>query len=487
MARIAVQRVRPHLPPTCRCPNPVIHAERTLHWFRAPLLVWRLGISALMLGGGCYTRHSFSTSDAGDAGSPDGNGSIEPLEARYTGIDEFTAQWGNFQDATQLGDGIALLAETAAWGAGGSDALVVATGPNGDLLWDITLGGTEDERVRALANTHDGALLVAGGTKSFPDSQGRENGWIVRLNIDGNIKWQVSLGTDNFDWLNAIVQTPDNGFLGGGYTIDGAWAVKIDSNGSPIWSKQYSSNRVIATVIPTSQDTYILAGDVGANAWIAEVDVNGEIIRETAVGVPNGLNHTFLKANQTASGYAVAGTVLVDFGSYSNHQAWFVKLSGELTVEADTIYRSEGSGRLNDLITLSDDRLLAIGNISGACLLWIDTDADLIRYRELNFSGNFFRQRLFSRSNNHVLIADNHYQDLPDTIQYGLLISEFGVEIPPQQLWCTATSEVSDVVKVRNTATNSTVTTTVQSLSLESTPISLTVTRDNLTATQSCN
>lgn len=441
----------------------------------------------LILGEGCYTQHSFSTSDAGYTDAPDSSSSMQPLEVRYTGVDRFTAQWGLFKDATRLDEGIALLAETAAWGAGAGDALVVATEANGDLLWDVTLGGTEDERVRALVNTHDGALLVAGGTKSFPDSQGRENGWLVSLNKDGSIRWQHSIGTDNFDWLHAIVQTTDGGYLGGGYTLDAAWVAKFDTNGSPIWSKQYGNNQTVMTVGQTSQDTYILAGDVGANAWIAEVDLDGDIIRETAVVIPNGVNHSFLKVNQIAGGYVVAGTVSVDFGGYSDHQAWFVKLNSELEVETDTIYRSEGYGRLNDLITLSDGRWLAIGSLSGTSLLWIDTDASLIKYRELNFSSVGSHQRLIPWNSSHVLLAASDYRELPDAIPYGLFVSEFAPEGPPQQAWCTATTDLFDIDEIRNTAFNSTVTTTVKTLTLESTPMSVTVTRDNLTATQSCN
>jgi hypothetical protein len=62
---------------------------------------------------------------------------------------------------------------------GDTDALVIKTGSDGGLLWEMTLGGTNDDEGRAAVETDDGGYAVAGFTES--SGAGGRDVWLVRL------------------------------------------------------------------------------------------------------------------------------------------------------------------------------------------------------------------------------------------------------------------------------------------------------------------
>lgn len=62
---------------------------------------------------------------------------------------------------------------------GDADALVIKTGSDGGLLWEMTLGGTGDDEAGAAIETDDGGYAIAGFTESF--GAGGRDVWLVQL------------------------------------------------------------------------------------------------------------------------------------------------------------------------------------------------------------------------------------------------------------------------------------------------------------------
>ena len=82
------------------------------------------------------------------------------------------------------------------------DIWVVQLSPQGQLLAETTLGGSEPELVRSICCTSDGGYLLAGSTLSDNgDVQGLHTGtsfgndaWIVKLDARLQMIWQRCLG-----------------------------------------------------------------------------------------------------------------------------------------------------------------------------------------------------------------------------------------------------------------------------------------------------
>lgn len=143
--------------------------------------------------------------------------------------------------------GYAVAGWTQSFGAGGIDGWIVRVDEEGNVAWQRTLGGAGGEMFHALAATADGEFLLAGWTTSF-GSQGVD-GWLVKLNGDGSVAWQRTYGGARDDYFYSVQQSSDGGFVVGGSTASfdaagmDAWLLKLDADGSVMWARRLGSGR----------------------------------------------------------------------------------------------------------------------------------------------------------------------------------------------------------------------------------------------------
>ena len=102
------------------------------------------------------------------------------------------------------------------FGAGQPDFWVLKLSSEGDIGWQKTYGGSEVETAYSIQQTIDGGYVVAGETRSF----GTGNGdiWILKLTSDGNIEWQKTYGGSQDEKASSIQQTYDGGYIVAGFT-----------------------------------------------------------------------------------------------------------------------------------------------------------------------------------------------------------------------------------------------------------------------------
>jgi hypothetical protein len=105
---------------------------------------------------------------------------------------------------------------------GEGDEWVVKLDDNGDLQWQKSLGGTSDEIASNILQTADGGYIAAGTTLSndgdVSGNQGGYDQWIVKLDGSGNIQWQKTLGGSGDDWASDLQQIADGGYVVAGTT-----------------------------------------------------------------------------------------------------------------------------------------------------------------------------------------------------------------------------------------------------------------------------
>jgi hypothetical protein len=185
------------------------------------------------------------------------------------------------QSVVQTSDeGYALAGRTYGIGAGLSDFYLVKTDENGNMIWNQTYGGTENDYPSSMIQTSDGGFALAGYTESF--GAGSQDYWLVKTDSDGNEEWNQTYGGSGYDEATSLVQTSDGGYVLAGSSTsveNGAvWLVKTDANGNMLWNKQPSPAYVQlsdpSSVIVTSDGGYALSGDF----WVIKTDVNGDIL-----------------------------------------------------------------------------------------------------------------------------------------------------------------------------------------------------------------
>ena len=89
------------------------------------------------------------------------------------------------------------------------DFWVLKTDANGNVLWDRTIGGNNNDIVYSVHQTADGGYLLGGNSHSGISGDKSENNqnfdfWIVKLSNNGSKLWDRTIGGSSFDYLWAL-------------------------------------------------------------------------------------------------------------------------------------------------------------------------------------------------------------------------------------------------------------------------------------------
>jgi len=119
---------------------------------------------------------------------------------------------------------------------GREDAWIAKLDENGEIVWDKAFGGIEAEVANSIIQTGDGGYVLAGYTWS--EGAGREDAWIIKLDENGEIVWDKTFGGSDEDVARCIIQAEDGGYVLAGYTESkgagryDAWVIKLDEKGN---------------------------------------------------------------------------------------------------------------------------------------------------------------------------------------------------------------------------------------------------------------
>lgn len=298
----------------------------------------------------------------------------------------------------QTSDGGFILAGESRSGVGGEktqvnngayDVWVVKTDLNGNLQWDACYGGSDDDRLNAVQQTTDGGYLFGAWTNSplgFDVSEvgkGLTDMWLIKADASGQKMWDHRFGGSDNEYLYALDQTHDGGFILGGYTRSpvggdvsevgqGAydfWLLKTDGMGTKLWDKRYGGlmDEKGKSIYETSDGGFMMGGWSQSNAggdksqdtkgitdyWVVRVDVEGRKFWDMDLGA--NLDERLHAVPQTADGGFIIGghsnSGLNGDKSQSNEglsDYWMVKLSAPIPT-AVYFADADGDGFGNEL------------------------------------------------------------------------------------------------------------------------------------------
>jgi len=132
--------------------------------------------------------------------------------------------------------GYAVAGFTVSEDTGDRDIWVIKLDKEGNKIWDKTPGGTSEDWANSIIQTKDRGYMVAGWTSSM--GAGKTDVWIIKLNKRGDLVWDETFGGSEDDEAHSIVQTDDGGYAVAGWTESkGAgnsdvWIIKLDENGN---------------------------------------------------------------------------------------------------------------------------------------------------------------------------------------------------------------------------------------------------------------
>jgi hypothetical protein len=347
------------------------------------LFVGSVGASSEMwnqtYGGGGYesARSVVATSDGGyaiagirDYGGTEDNRLVDWWLVK---TDEFgDMEWNKVYAGGMLQDeprslvvmadgGYAIAGYTNSYGAGNDDCWLVKTNEYGEMKWNRTYGGTEDDSASSLVATSDGGCAMAGFTRSF--GAGQNDFWLVKIDASGNVEWNQTYGGTDYDSASSLVVTSDGGYAIAGRTssfgsgIQDCWLIKTDKFGNVEWNQTYGGTEddSASSLVVTSDGGYALAGATNAfgdgDFWLIKLDGAGKLEWNQTYTEPNSV-WTWSLIATSDGGYAILGNTVSSGAGSSDF--WLVKTDAMGNTEWNRTYGGPEPDYPYSLVEASD-------------------------------------------------------------------------------------------------------------------------------------
>ncbi len=259
---------------------------------------------------------------------------------------------GSRLDVANTPDGGYVLLASSSSGISGEKTVtgdgywIIKTDAAGVIEWQKNYNGDSRDDPASIASTQDGGYILGGTSNSGVSgaktevSRGGNDYWILKLNKDGNIEWQKTIGGDGDDALVRVVPSPDGGYIVGGTSRSTAsgdktegpkggrgvdlWVVKLKNTGDIAWQKTIGTDigsDNLMDVIPTLDGGFLVSGSTTngisgdkteaskgrTDYWLIKLNATGTIEWDKAVGGTQSESQG--KLVQTAdSGFVVCGS-----------------------------------------------------------------------------------------------------------------------------------------------------------------------------------
>ena len=224
---------------------------------------------------------------------------------------------------------------------GGDDMWVVKTDATGNMVWDQRLGTADADDCNHGIQTADGGYILVGSSFGGIDTDkteanyGSHDGWVVKLDAAGNKVWDRGFGGSMTDIFEAVLATPDGGYLLGGRSWSPAdgnktsagygnydyWVVKIDPAGTKEWENSFggSEHDQLWSLALDNDGGFLLFGSSGSPAdgnkteaslgdkdyWVVKIDNTGNKVWEKAWGTSGSDQGKSIAV--TNDGYIISG------------------------------------------------------------------------------------------------------------------------------------------------------------------------------------
>jgi len=188
-----------------------------------------------------------------------------------------------------------------------SDIIVEKISSNGNTIWRKCFGGNGYEKSYSIIRTPDHHYLIAGESRTISGDVTNNSGlidvWLLKIDENGNLIWQNSYGGSQNDIPSSVTLSSDNGYVIAGMSRsnDGLlsqnqgqndyWVFKVDSSGNIQWQRSLggSGNDQAKSIIRLQDGNFIIAGTTNSangditqafgndDTWIVKlIDINSQ-------------------------------------------------------------------------------------------------------------------------------------------------------------------------------------------------------------------
>lgn len=334
------------------------------------------------------------------------------------------------------------------------------------IEWQASFGGLQPEGTARVLEVSDGIILAVNSLSGVSGNKtvinyGATDGWLIKLDFDGEILWQKGYGGSDHDNIVFIIESNNGDLLLGFNSSSGSsgnrtaplkgvndyWLVKTDSSGEILWDRSYGSNgeERLHGLLELSNGNIILTGhsvdgtisfDKTENqysfmdAWVVAADLDGNYLWDKTIG----------GSGFEGGGYSIAidDTIFVLISSSSNQSGlrneplkgsrdiWLSKLDLNGEIISSFFYGGNGYDMVTGVGVYDQDKIVVSSysdsdmsydkteNSKGGQDYWVFMlDKDLIIRGEKTIGGQDADAMscVISRGNK-ILLAGNSFSDV---------------------------------------------------------------------------
>lgn len=289
---------------------------------------------------------------------------------------------------------------------GAGDFWILETDPQGDILWQKTLGGNGQDAIVATLELDAQVYVMAGESYSGVSGEktqpvwGDRDLWLVKMDAQRNIVWQQNYGGTGIETLFDIISTSDGGFLVSSYsdspisgektteTFGGTdlWLLKLDRDGQLEWQQSFGGdgNELFGKLLETGKGTFLLSatsysGATGnktepsrgqSDGWILELDSQGNILWQRTIGgtsadammdVIPALDGGYILAGESSSG--IGGDKSVPRKAATD--LWVIKIDPQGNILWQNTYAGDVGEWFSAIVPSTSGYLLSAMSYSG--------------------------------------------------------------------------------------------------------------------------
>jgi gliding motility-associated-like protein len=274
--------------------------------------------------------------------------------------------------------------------AGGDDMQILKTDVCGNVIWKKQYGGTRFEQTFTVTPSPDKGYLLSGNTTSteLPNYHGGPwDALLCKIDESGNLQWLKSFGGSGLDNLLNAVYLPDSSFImaGNSSSTDGdaggtgdiqGWLLKLDKNGNVIWKKTYGSTATdnFLWITATPDGNFIACGQTNrsdatnkSDVWVVKVDPSGNVIWDKTYG--GTADESSMRIKQVpAGGFIVSGNAASPElpGHHGGVDAWVLHIDENGNLLWQRCVGGSGNELINDMTVLADNTILFAGSSSSS-------------------------------------------------------------------------------------------------------------------------
>lgn len=212
--------------------------------------------------------------------------------------------------------GYLLVGDSESFGSGDKDVYAVKIDNEGNVLWEQTYGGAENEEARDLLKHPDGGYYICGYTNS--KGSGGADMMLIKINAIGEEQYFKTYGEIYYDMAFSVELSAENNLLLSGYVTDAESQVEhlsireIATDGTEIWSSVFESDTAeMAQKSVTLDDGYLFTGKAifsedNTDILLFKTDFQGNMLWKKRFGGP-GIDEMPDMIETNTGNYLLAG------------------------------------------------------------------------------------------------------------------------------------------------------------------------------------